>query len=336
MARGAADIRQVAALAGVSVGTVSNVLNRPDMVGATTRRAVLRAIDELGYVRNGSAARLRSARSDIVGLVVLDAANPFFTEVARGAEEELVRRGLSAVVCNSAGSIERQDRHLRFLDEQRVAGVLITPVDPHNAAPGLARLRERGLSVVLVDEDDADRASCSVAVDDARGGELAGAHLLGLGRRRLVFVGGPGSVRQSEDRLAGLRRAAAGHPGVVVEVVRVAALDGRSAHAVIDRVLAHEPDAVFCANDTMALGILRGLFERGRSVPDDVALVGFDDIEFAQLAAVPLTSVRQPAEQIGRAGAELLLDECSDPDEHSHRHVDFTPELVVRRSTVGR
>lgn len=335
MGKKAADIRQVAERAGVSVGTVSNVLNRPDTVAEATLQAVQHAIDELGYVRNGSASRLRSARSNIVGLVVLDAANPFFTEVARGAEEELARQGYAVVICNSDGSMQRQDQHLRFLVEQRVAGVLITPVDPVQSMPTFERIRGRGSAVVFVDENDSDQTACSVAVDDAHGGELAGRHLLEIGRRRIVFVGGPDSVRQSEDRLAGLRRAVDTSGEATVEVVRVDALNGRSAHAVTDIVLGHDPDAVFCANDTMALGVLRGLFERGRSVPDDVALIGFDDIEFAQLAAVPLTSVRQPAAQIGQTAAALLLEECRHPDEHAHQRINFTPELVIRRSTAG-
>jgi LacI family transcriptional regulator len=332
MAGNEPDIRQVAARAGVSVGTVSNVLNRPDAVTEATRRAVVHAIEELGYVRNGSASRLRSARSNIVGLVVLDAANPFFTDVARGAEEALAAQGYSVVVCNSGGSMQRQEQLLRFLDEQRVAGVLITPTGPIDDIPVLRRMRDRGASVVLVDESDREQTLCSVGVDDVRGGELAGEHLLAIGRRRIVFVGGPSTVRQSEDRLAGLRRAASAEGGVV-DIVRVDALDGRSAHAVIDDVLEHGPDAVFCANDVMALGILRGMFERGRAIPDDVALVGFDDIEFAQLAAVPLTTVRQPATEMGETAAGFLLDECRSKD-HAHRRVDFTPELVVRRSTV--
>jgi LacI family transcriptional regulator len=319
----------------VSVGTVSNVLNRPDAVADATMEAVLRAIDELGYVRNGSASRLRSARSNIVGLIVLDAANPFFTEVARGAEEELADQGYSVVVCNSAGSGEREERHLRFLDEQRVAGVLITPTGQPDENTTLRRMRDRGLSITLVDENDPSEVSCSVAVDDVRGGELAGRHLVDIGRRRIAFVGGPTSVRQSEDRLVGLRRAvAAGSTAATVDVVRIEKLDGRDAYAVVDDVLALSPDAVFCANDLTALGVLRGLFERERSVPGDIALVGFDDIDFAQLAAVPLTTVRQPAARMGQTAALLLLDELRNAD-HAHERVNFTPELVIRRSTSG-
>ncbi len=338
MAMKTADIRQVAERAGVSVGTVSNVLNRPDTVAELTRNSVLAAIEELGYVRNGSASRLRSARSKIVGLVVLDTGNPFFTELARGAEEALERRGYSVVLCNSDGSAKRQERHLQFLDEQRVAGILITPVDPKRDRRTFERMRARGLSVVLVDEAADSATACSVAVDDLRGGELAGNHLIDIGRRRIVFIGGPTSVRQSEDRCAGLRRAVEHHSRgseVSVDVVRVQALNGRSAHGAIGEVLGYKPDAIFCANDTVALGVLLGLFENGRSVPDDIALVGFDDIEFARLAAVPLTSVRQPAAQMGDAAASLLIAEAAQDRDHRHQKITFSPELVVRRSTTG-
>ncbi len=337
MAMKTADIRQVAELAGVSVGTVSNVLNRPDSVAELTRNSVLAAIEELGYVRNGSASRLRSARSQIVGLVVLDTGNPFFAEVARGAEEALERRGYSVVLCNSDGSAKRQQRHLQFLDEQRVAGILITPVDPKRDRHTFERMRARGMSIVLVDEAADSGTACSVAVDDLRGGELAGNHLIDIGRRRIVFIGAT-SVRQSEDRCSGLRRAVEHHnrgAEVSVDVVRVPALNGRSGHAAIGEVLGYKPDAIFCANDTVALGVLLGLFENGRSVPDEIALVGFDDIEFARLAAVPLTSVRQPAAQIGDAAASLLISESAQDRDHRHQKITFSPELIVRRSTTG-
>lgn len=338
MARKAVSIKEVALRAGVSVGTVSNVLNRPDNVAEPTRLAVVAAIDELGFVRNGSASRLRSTRSHVVGLVVHDIANPFFAEVARGAEQALELRGYTVMLCNSIGASDRQQRHLHFLEEQRVAGVLITPVDPSRDRRELDRLRTRGLAVVLVDEAADSEHACSVAVDDVRGGELVGEHLLAVGRRRIVYVTGPDTIRQCHDRGVGLQRAInahAGNDGVSLDVVQVPALNGRAGHAAVAEILSHRPDAVFCGNDVVALGVLRGLFEAGRAVPDEIALVGYDDIEFAQLAAVPLTSIRQPASQIGEAAAGLLVDECSGAPGHVHQRVTFSPELIQRRSTAS-
>jgi LacI family transcriptional regulator len=328
-------IKDVAARARVSVGTVSNVLNQPEAVSDTTRMAVLAAIEELGFVRNGSAAQLRSSRRTVVGLVVLDVGNPFFTEVVRGAESALEQQGYTVLVCNSDGHSHRQERHLRFLEEQRVAGVLITPVNHRQDRRHLARLRERGLSVVLVDEAEDTEVGCSVAVDGIRGGELVGEHLLDIGRRRIVYLTGSDRIRQCRDRGEGLRRAvlADGGAGATVDEVPIDELNGHFGYAAVDDILALRPDAVFCTNDLIALGVLRGLFERGVSVPDDVALVGFDDIDFAQLASVPLTSVRQPANRIGEAAAGLLVEECAGGRGHAHQRIMFGPELIVRRST---
>lgn len=335
MASDRVKIRDVAEHAGVSVGTVSNVLNHPEAVSEATRLGVLAAIDELGFVRNGSASRLRLARSTVVGVVVLDVGNPFFTEIVRGAETALELRGYTALVCNSDGESARQRQHLRFLEEQRVAGVLITPTDYERDRGQLDRLRKRGVRVVLVDEAGDRGEACSVAVDDIRGGEIAGQHLLEIGRRRIVYVTGSDRIRQCADRGAGLRRALQLAEGdIALETVTVPNLDGRSGYGSVDEVLAHRPDAVFCANDLVALGVLRGLFERGVAVPDDIALVGYDDIDFAQIASVPLTSVRQPANRMGEAAASLLAEECGGEPGHEHQRITFSPELIARRSTT--
>ena len=183
MARKAVSIKEVALRAGVSVGTVSNVLNRPDSVAEPTRLAVVAAIDELGFVRNGSASRLRSTRSHVVGLVVHDIGNPFFAEVARGAEQALELRGYSVMLCNSAATPERQQRHLHFLEEQRVAGVLLTPVDPSRSPSGaratapldqlgqVEPLAREGVGALTADRAD-DVRRCAAA--DQRGERILG------------------------------------------------------------------------------------------------------------------------------------------------------------------
>jgi LacI family transcriptional regulator len=331
-------IRDVARRAGVSLGTVSHVLNHPERVSTVTRERVRDAIEELGFVRNGSAARLRASSSNAVGLVVLDAGNPFFADVSRGVEEVMEQHGFIVMVCSSDANPQREQRHLRFLEEQRVAGVLITPTTARSAATRLSALRKRGVAIVLVDEPVRRSDQCSVAVDDVRGGELAGEHLVAIGRRRIVYVTGPPDVRQLEDRRAGLvdavERSSAGGERVTVEVMRLPAVNSRAGHRAVDELLSLRPDAVFCGNDLVALGMMRGLAERGVAVPSDIALVGFDDIEFAGMSGIPLTTVRQPAVGIGQAAAQLLIEECTS-ESHEHRQVIFQPELVVRRSSGG-
>ncbi|TXR56565.1 LacI family DNA-binding transcriptional regulator [Quadrisphaera setariae] len=332
-------IKDVAREAGVSVGTVSNVLNRPDSVSPAKRALVEAAVERLGYVRNESARQLRAGSSRTIALVVLDVANPFFADVIAGAEEAAEDVGALVVVSNSGGRPEREARHLARLEAQRVMGVLLSPVrDGENAAA--AELERRGTPVVLVDRVSGSATSPSVAVDDVRGGRLAGEHLRDLGHRAVAFVGGPDHLGQVRDRLAGLRVAAG--EVVRVEVVASDDMSVRAGSAAAARIFERWPDpadrptAVFCANDLLALGVLNECVRRGVRVPDELALVGYDDIGYAGTAAVPLTSVRQPRELLGRTAVELLLetvDGGADGRAGAGRHVHFTPELVVREST---
>jgi len=331
------SVKDVAKRAEVSVGTVSNVLNRPERVAPATRQRVLDAVSELGFVRNEAARALRAGRSRTIGLVVLDIANPFFTDVTRGAEAVSDEHGVIVTLCNSAEDPERERRHLDHLEEQRVQGVLLTPVLADS--PRVEQLRRRGIPVVLVDRASGAGNQCSVAVDDVLGGRVAAEHLVEGGHRHIAFVGGPLSLPQVTDRLAGLRDVA-DKAGVRVTEVPTTALDvasGREAGALLARDVADRsptgPTGVFCANDLLALGVLQSMTSAGLTVPADVALVGYDDIEFAAAAAVPLSSVRQPRELLGRTAAELLLDEVANPDTHRHRYVVFQPELVVRASS---
>ena len=331
-----ANIREVAKRAGVSLGTVSNVLNRPEIVAKETRRRVQLAIEEIGFVRNGSARQLRAGDSQYIGLVMLDVANPFFTEVARGVEDAASEANCAVILCNSDDSLEKERRYLQVLEEQRARGVLITPVQ--SDAGYLQRLRQHGIAVVLLDRPSRIKDLCSVSVDDVQGGELAAAHLLGLGHECIGFVHGPLSIRQCADRRRGVLRAvrAAGlDPNRVIIDVTTTAQNAREGEASVEKLLRGKgkPTAVFCANDLLALGLMRGLIKRGISIPGDMAIVGYDDVEFASVLATPLTSIRQPKYELGRTAAELLLEEAAYPDTHQHKHIVYQPELIVREST---
>jgi LacI family transcriptional regulator len=330
------SIRDVAAHAGVSVGTVSNVLNRPEVVARATRDKVYAAIKTLGFVRNESARQLRAGRSRIIGLVVLDVSNPFFTDLARGVEDEASAAGLFVMLCNSDEQLDRESSYLDLLEEQRVQGVLITPLGD---ADHLALLQERGTPVILVDSRSALGAQCSVSVDDVLGGDLAVTHLIESGHRRVAFVGGPAGLRQVADRYEGAMRAVvrAGRPEsdlLMLETPGLNVAGGQAAGLHIAAMpVADRPSAVFCANDLLALGLLQEMTRQGVHVPDEIAIVGYDDIEFAAAAAVPLSSVRQPRQELGRMAAQLLIDETTRFNRHKHRQVVFQPELVIRRSS---
>src|SRR5256714_11679077 len=175
----AVSVKDVAALAGVSVGTVSNVLNRPDRVSPEIRDRVSAAIASLGFVRNESARHLRAGSSRTVGLVVLDVANPFFTDVARGVEDTASAAGLAVILCNTDEKRAKEDAYLEVLEQQRVRGILITPADVISSR--LVELRRRGTPVVLLDRKATGRDQCSVSVDDRKGGDIAVTHLLESG-----------------------------------------------------------------------------------------------------------------------------------------------------------
>ena len=330
------SIREVAEQAGVSLGTVSNVLNRPEVVAEATRLRVQAVIEQLGFVRNGSAHQLRAGRSYHLGLVVLDVTNPFFTEVARGVEDAANEAGYVVILCNSDSSPEKENRYLHVLQDQRTAGLLITPVQ--NDVAYLQHLRQRDIAIVLLDRPSRARDLCSVAIDDALGGELAMCHLLELGHRRIAFVSGPLSIRQYAERRRGARRAikmAGLDPNEIMSEFPITAQNASSGEQCVEALLAHpfQPSAIFCANDLLALGVMRGLGQRGIKIPNDMALIGYDDVEFASMLSPALTSIRQPKYQLGRAAAELLLHEINETEQHQHTQIMYQPELIIRAST---
>ncbi|MET4589499.1 LacI family DNA-binding transcriptional regulator [Arthrobacter sp. 754] len=331
-----ASIKDVANHASVAVGTVSNVLNYPDRVSQRTKERVLRAIDELGFVRNDAARQLRAGHSRTIGLIVLDVGNPFFTSVVRAAEDAAALQGSAVLLGDSGHNASRESNYIDLFQEQRVQGLLISPVGDVTAR--LDVLRERGIPTVLVDRLADENQYSSVSVDDDAGGYLAARHLLDTGRRRLAYVGGPASIRQVADRLQGARRAVKEEPDATLEVLDSdgqTVLAGRSVgNMLVERGRADLPDGIFCANDLLALGVMQSLtMTHTLRIPEDIALIGYDDIDFAVSAVVPLSSIRQPTEALGRTAIELLAEEL-ESNNPRHRAVIFTPELVVRQSTA--
>jgi LacI family transcriptional regulator len=336
--RRTASVKDVATRAGVSLGTVSNVLNRPDRVSTSTRARVEQAMADLGFVRNESARSLRAGQSHTLAYVMLDASNPFFTDVAQGIEQAADETEMSLFLCNSDNHAEREAKHLAHLQERRVQGILITPVDPDSSL--LDEIVGHGTPLVIVDRTRKADNFCTVAVDDHLGGRLAAEHLIDQGHKRIAFVGGPLTLGQVSDRYEGARQAwaDAGLPAsdlVLISCESLTVAEGRAAGEQLAGIpRKRRPTAAMCANDLIALGLLQQAIARGWSVPGDLALVGYDDIEFAAAAAVPLTSVRQPRQELGRTAAELVVDESTNP-RHAHQQVTFTPTLVARASTLG-
>jgi LacI family transcriptional regulator len=331
-----ASVKDVAALAGVSSSTVSNYLNHPHVLGDASRERVRAAIEQLGYVPNESARQLRAGSSKALALILLDAWLPYFHDLSRGVEDVTREGGWSLFFSNSNRDSAQERRNIEMFEAHRVQGIVIYPLD--DVVPQLERLADRGIRSVVVGPIRPSTKVASVLFDDVGGGRLAGEHLLAIGRRRIVFLGSP-TVSQSNDRLQGLREAVAGSDAsiTVLDVPHLITEDGlRVAEQIVAMAPEDRPDAVFAANDMVAIGVLTQLMRHGIRVPEDIALVGFDDVDQAHQGVVPLTSVRQPGYAIGRAAGAALLEQLADPTAPPPAPTPFSAELVVRESTVGR
>ncbi|TCC50335.1 LacI family transcriptional regulator [Kribbella pittospori] len=336
-----ASVKDVAALAGVSLGTVSNVVNSPEIVSADLRARVQDAIDKLGWIPNESARSLRVGHSRSIALVIMDISNPFFTDLVVGAEDALEDNGYTVQVGNSRNDERQERKHLGAFARQSLSGVLLSPI--RGPSDAVTDLRLRGVPVVLLDRTGSQSEFCSVSVNDVEGGRMALAHLLEQGHRSIAVVGGPGELQQVSDRRQGAELAVSVYESASLLVMSTDQLDVSSGVRAAETIAVlpdgERPTAVFAVNDLLAIGLLQGFVTAGLRVPDDVAIVGYDDIEFAAAAAVPLSSVRQPRKALGRRAVELLFEEIragSLDETHEHVQLKFKPELVVRRSSAKR
>lgn len=361
----APGVKDVAALAGVSVGSVSNVINGRGTVRDDVRQRVEDAIAALGYVPNPTAQALRKGISPLVGVTVFDLTNPFFMEAAAGMEQRLREDGCVMSLASTNSDINTEATVLRALAGQAVRGILLTPAD--SDLDVAHELVKRGVPIVLFDSPDTPDDMSAISIDDRAGASLAIEHLLSLGHRRLLFVNGPSSVRQSRQRLLGVQDAIhqwrsrpdydAESSPIVLDVAEVTDYTAEAGRAHMRAILADAgvnaadprnsdaapaspppaslpadfPTAVFCANDLLAFGVMSTLRDARISIPRDISLVGFDDIALAAQMPIPLTTIRQPMRELGREAADLLL--ASSSREASIVHRKFYPNLVVRQST---
>ena len=267
-----------------------------------------------------------------IGMVVLDFANPYFSEVARAAEGFAATAGYGLLLTQSSGSPAKERAMLDLLQDGGVAGLLVTPVD--GGAEGLGSLLDRGIPMVVVDRHNPEQTTSAVAVDNVLGGRLAGEHLLKQGHRAIALVNGPHSIQVCRERLAGLVEAvelANLDPAEVVTEIMVPSTNEFEGQQVAAHVVASGATAVFCVNDLLAVGLIRELTSHQIDVPGDVAVMGYDDISLAYLMTPSLTTVRQPMEDLGAWAAQQLIVQI----EGGHqRQREFAPQLVIRESTA--
>jgi LacI family transcriptional regulator len=331
-----ASIRDVAKAAGVSLGTVSNAINRPEILAPSTLRKVQRVINEMGFVPNASARTLRAGRNRVLGLMVPDISNPFFTDLAKGVSAAAFASKYIVILCNTDESEEKEADYLEVLIAQNVEGILVTPARDSNRT--LTHVAAKGIRLALVDRQALGLQACSVAMNDSYGGSLALEHLHELGHRKILLLTGHEDISQVADRNNGIRDAISKIPSAArphLTELRVDNMTAQSAYEAIRSKTKHglEFTGIICGNDLIALGAIRALRELSISIPSEVSVIGYDDIDFASNASVPLTSISQPAYELGYAAAELIISECENPERHVHQRIEFQPRLIVRSST---
>jgi len=302
-------IRDVAEKAGVSVATVSHVINGTRKVAPETEARVRRAMEELGYQPNAIAQSLRKRTTYAIGILVSDITNPFFATLVRGAEDAALEAGYSVIVCNSDEDPQKEDMYIRALWRRRIDGMLIAPTRD-GTSPAIQELAQRKLPFVFVDRKAKGIEADAVLSDNVGGAYLATKHLIERGHKRIgIILGIPGATT-TEERLLGYRQALEEASLPFSEELVVwggyRMEGGRKACAKLLSLM-DPPTAIFSTNNLMTLGVLQELFHRGIKIPEKIAVVGFDDLEWAEIVHPPLTVVAQRPYEIGYQAFKLLL-----------------------------
>jgi len=332
-----ATIHDVAKRAGVSPVTVSRVINNAGNVSAATREKVELAIEELGYVPSVMARSLRSKRTHTLALMVSDITNPFWTTVARGVEDTAQSRDYSVFLYNTDENPVKQQRYLDVVVAQRADGVIIAPYD--SDAQNLAQLRQRNIPTVIIDRRIEGWDVDSVCGDSLSGAKALVQHLISLGHERIAMLSGPANTSTAEDRVAGycMALAEAGIP-LDTRLIKRGEYRTLSGEKLTQRVLDEElnPTAIFAANNAIALGVIDAVEKRGLRIPQDIALVCFDDLPNVSCLFPFLTVVVQPAYDMGVNAAQLLLSRLDSEGSLQPRHIVLPTRLIVRHSCGSR
>jgi len=326
-------MRDVAQLAGVSVSTVSHVVNNSRAVSDESRQLVLQAMEELGYRPNTLARSLRRRKTNTIGMIVPDSANPFFAEVARAIEDTSFAKNYSVILCNSEGNLKKQRAYTNVLIDNLVAGILFV-------AAGISTelvedLRQRRVPLVVVDREVPGVEVDTVTTHHAQGGRLATQHLIDLGHRRIACIAGNSELSPSAERVTGYQDALSAN-GLLVDDDLLLKGDFRyeSGYQATRQLLYLDspPTAIFACNDLMAVGCISAATELGVHVPDQLSVVGFDNVRLASFTNPPLTTIAQPIFEIGALATKMLLERIDDLEAPA-RIKTLDTELCVRHSS---
>ncbi|MGX8940618.1 ribose operon transcriptional repressor RbsR [Symbiopectobacterium sp. Eva_TO] len=332
-----ATMKDVARLAGVSTSTVSHVINNNRFVSDTVRERVLAAVDSLNYAPSALARSLKINQTQTIGMLLTASSNPFYAEVVRGVERSCYERGYSLILCNTEGDHNRLDRSLETLMQKRVDGLLLMCTENHRPSSETIS-RYPSIPLVMMDWSPFEGVSDVIKDNSLLGGDIATRHLIDSGYRNIACIAGPQDKTTAYNRLLGYRQAMqrAGLP-VPDDYVVLGDFEFETGYQAMRKLLslAQRPDAVFCNNDAMAVGVYHALYQAGFSIPRDMAVVGYDDIELARYMSPPLTTIHQPKDELGELAVDTLLYRLEHPETEPTVLV-LTPELVMRESVAHR
>jgi LacI family transcriptional regulator len=328
------SLRDIAKQANVSLGTVSNVLNRPQQVSEETRLKVREAIDMLGFVPNINTANINS-NSKIVGLILPLAQNPFYDELAQGIEDSLAEDGFRVLIGYSRENEAIELQLLTSMSDANFRGIIVTPVGPRNQV--FERFIDRNVRVSYLSQTDEEPDQCSVSIDQVRGGFIGLEYLAKLGHKKVMWVSGPSHHHQSNQRFVGITQAAHQFE-IELDVMEAPSLDFLTGEQMAPMIINRGPlpDAIFAGNDALALGIMNYFHKVGIPVPGQISVLGYDNVSYAESALVPLTTVSQTPYQLGWTMGVQMLSEFEASADHVHQHVVFQPQIIERSSTTQR
>jgi len=324
----------VARRAKVNISTVSRTINQKGKIGLKTQERVRRAMREMGYKPNRVARRLRTrgGKSNLLGLIIPDIQNPFFADLARGVEDIAYENNFAVLFCNYDEDPKKELFYLDILQAESVDGIILPPIQEND--PAVLQVIQNGTPVVCVDRSLSNAVLDRVEVDNRRGAFEAVEYLIGLGHRNIGLIGGPADSSTGRERLAGYNAAheKAGIP-IGARCIRFGDYKTESGRRLAEELLSEPepPTALFVCNCLMTVGALGTIYEKGLSIPDQIAVVGFDELPLASVFNPPLTVVRQPAYEVGRRAAELMIKRLDDPH-RAPTSLVLPPELIIRKS----
>jgi len=326
-------MKDVARLAGVSTSTVSHVINNNRFVSETIREKVTSAIATLNYAPSALARSLKLNQTHTIGMLLTASSNPFYAEVVRGVERSCYERGYSLILCNTEGDKDRMDRSLETLLQKRVDGLLIMCTESHLPSAEMLT-RYPSIPSVMMDWAPFEGVSDIIQDNSLLGGEMATRYLISRGYTRIACIAGPQDKTPARLRLEGYQRAmAAAGLSVPADYIVDGDFEFQGGFSAMQQLLRLDPrpQAVFTSNDAMAVGVYHALYLAGMRIPQDMAVMGYDDIELARYMTPPLSTIHQPKDELGQLAIDTLLHRMANPDA-SQQLLVLTPELMARAS----